>query len=112
MLASKPVCQHGFAEFIADDTTSGRQVARPDIGRGKEKITESFFEWNDDRITWKWGPRSETSHEIGGKLRTITTSLPATKFCELLPSLDRINHRFIILRSLHQAFSKHIKSSH
>lgn len=49
-------------------------------------------------------PKPEASHGIRGKPRTITTSLLAAKFCEFLPRLDRINHRFIILRSLHQIF--------
>ena len=57
-------------------------------------------------------PKPEAPDGIRGEFGAIPTSLPGVNFCEILPRLSRIAHRFSIIRSLHQLSSGHVDGSH
>lgn len=57
-------------------------------------------------------PKPEAPDGVRGELGAIPTSLPGVKFCEVLPRLSKIAHRFSIIRSLHQPSSGHVDGSH
>lgn len=45
--------------------------------------------------------------EIRGEFKPISTSVPGTQICELLPQMARIAHRYSIIRSLADAVDDH-----
>jgi hypothetical protein len=47
-----------------------------------------------------WDPKPDAPAEIRGEFRTIPTSMPGTRFCEHLPRLSRLAHRFALVRSM------------
>ena len=47
-----------------------------------------------------WDPKPDAPAEIRGEFRTIPTSVPGTRFCEHLPRLSRLAHRFALVRSM------------
>jgi len=57
-------------------------------------------------------PKPEAPDEIRGELGAIPTTLTGIRFCELLPRLASIAHRFSVIRSLHQPSSGHVEGSH
>ncbi len=57
-------------------------------------------------------PKPDAPAGIRGELGAIGTTLPGVGFCEILPRLARIAHRFSLIRSLHQPSSGHVDGSH
>lgn len=57
-------------------------------------------------------PKPEASSDYRGELDAISTTLPGVQFCEVLPRLAQMAHRFNIIRSLHQPSSGHVDGSH
>ncbi len=45
-------------------------------------------------------PKPRAPREIRGSFGPISTSIPGVQFCELLPKLSRLAHKFSIVRSL------------
>ena len=57
-------------------------------------------------------PKPEAPAEYRGELGAIPTTLPGVRFCEVLPRLAHLAHRFSVIRSLHQPSSGHVDGSH
>lgn len=57
-------------------------------------------------------PKPRAPVEFRGELRSIQTTLPDIEFCEVLPRLAHMAHRFSVIRSLHQSSSDHVVGSH
>ena len=57
-------------------------------------------------------PKPEAPVEFRGELEAIQTTLPGIQFCEVLPRLAHLAHRFSVIRSLHQPSSDHVVGSH
>lgn len=57
-------------------------------------------------------PKPDAPVEYRGELGTTPTTLPGIRFCEVLPRLARLAHRFSVIRSLHQPSSGHVDGSH
>ena len=57
-------------------------------------------------------PKPNAPAEYRGELGTIETSLPGIRFCEILPRLAAIAHKFTVIRSLHLPTSGHVSASH
>lgn len=57
-------------------------------------------------------PKPESPVEFRGELGAISTTLPGVQFCEVLPRLALLAHRFSVIRSLHQPSSDHVVGSH
>ena len=57
-------------------------------------------------------PKPEAPVEFRGELAAIQTTLPGIEFCEVLPRLAHLAHRFSVIRSLHQPSSDHVVGSH
>jgi len=57
-------------------------------------------------------PKPDAPAEFRGQLGAIPTSLPGVQFCEVLPRLASLAHRFSVVRSLHQPSSGHVDGSH
>lgn len=57
-------------------------------------------------------PKPEAPVEFRGELAAIQTTLPGIEFCEVLPRLAHLAHRFSVIRSLHQSSSDHVVGSH
>ncbi len=55
-------------------------------------------------------PKPDAPEEIRGTLTAIDTSLPGVRFCESLPHLARIAHRFAVLRSFSHDSNDHFVS--
>ena len=73
--------------------------ARADeVAAAKEK--QVLFIWIDGGISQyeSWDPKPNT--QFGGPFRPISTSIPGTQFCELLPRSARQAHRLTIIRSM------------
>ena len=85
-------------------------LAKPHTGKKRSLIVlwqdggPSHFETFD--------PKPESPAEIRGDLGAISTTLPGVKFCEVIPRLAQLAHRFSIIRSLHQPSSGHVDGSH
>ena len=56
-------------------------------------------------------PKPEAPSEIRGELGSIDTALPGVRFCEILPRLASLAHKFSLIRSLHQASSHHVTAT-
>lgn len=57
-------------------------------------------------------PKPAAPVEFRGELAAIQTTLPGIEFCEVLPRLAHLAHRFSVIRSLHQPSSDHVVGSH
>jgi hypothetical protein len=57
-------------------------------------------------------PKPDAPAEYRGELGAIQTTLPGVAFCEVLPRLAQLAHRFSVVRSLHQPSSGHVDGSH
>ncbi len=57
-------------------------------------------------------PKPAAPVEFRGELGAIQTTLPGIQFCEVLPRLAHLAHRFSVIRSLHQPSSDHVVGSH
>jgi hypothetical protein len=57
-------------------------------------------------------PKPSAPSEYRGELGAIDTSLPGVQFCEVLPRLAQMAHRFSVIRSIHQPSSGHVDGSH
>jgi hypothetical protein len=56
-------------------------------------------------------PKPDAPSEIRGELSSIATSLPGVRFCEILPRLAGLAHKFSVIRSLHQPSSNHVSAT-
>ena len=70
--------------------------------------------WQDGGPTHHetFDPKPNAPAEFRGQLDAIQTSLPGVQFCEVLPKLAQVAHRFSVVRSLHQPSSGHVDGSH
>ncbi len=57
-------------------------------------------------------PKPDAPVDYRGELDSIATTLPGVQFCEVLPRLAKLAHRFSVIRSLHQPSSGHVDGSH
>ena len=57
-------------------------------------------------------PKPDAPVEYRGELGAISTSLPGIQFCEVLPKLAQMAHKFSVIRSIHQPSSGHVIGSH
>ena len=57
-------------------------------------------------------PKPHAPVEFRGELGAIQTTLPGIQFCEVLPRLAHLAHRFSVIRSLSQSSSDHVVGSH
>ncbi len=56
-------------------------------------------------------PKPDAPSEFRGELSSIATSLPGVRFCEILPQLAGMAHKFSVIRSLHQPSSNHVSAT-
>ena len=79
-----------------------------------EKKRSLILLWQDGGPTHfeTFDPKPEAPADFRGELGAIPTTLPGIKFCDVLPKLSRIAHRFSVIRSLHQPSSGHVDGSH
>lgn len=73
-----------------------------------------IFLWQDGGPSHfeTFDPKPDSSREFRGELRAIPTTLPGVQFCEILPRLARLAHRFSVIRSIHQPSSGHVSGTH
>ncbi len=83
------------------------------LGSGSKKRSLILL-WQDGGPSHfeTFDPKPEAPVEFRGELGGIQTTLPGVQFCEVLPRLAHLAHRFSVIRSLHQPSSDHVVGSH
>lgn len=109
-------------EFIQYALTGVGAISLPNLLRlraeapvpGARSDTSLIFLWQDGGPTHfeTFDPKPEAQREYRGELGTIPTTLSGVRFCEVIPRLARLAHRFSVIRSLHQPSSGHVIGSH
>ena len=74
------------------------------------KNTKLILLWQDGGPTHHetFDPKPDAPLEYRGELGAIPTTLAGVRFCEVLPRLAKLAHRFSVIRSIHQPSSGHV----
>src|SRR6476661_8037021 len=80
---------------------AGAALAAPAFAEAmKQRSKQVLFLWMDGGMSQleSWDPKPNTT--FGGPFRSIPTSVPGVRFCELLPKTAKQAHHLAIVRSL------------
>lgn len=74
------------------------------------KDTKLIVLWQDGGPSHHetFDPKPDAPLEYRGELGAIPTTLTGIRFCEVLPRLAKLAHRFSVIRSIHQPSSGHV----
>ena len=75
-----------------------RRPASPGAGKAKSVLVV-FASGGQSQID-TWDPKPDAPAEMRGAFRPVATSVPGTRFCEHLPRLARLAHKFTVVRSM------------
>src|SRR5277367_1290908 len=82
--------------------------ATPGSGFGQAKSCILLYLFGSPSQHDTFDPKPDAPEDIRGELASISTVLPGTRFCELLPKIARVCDRTTIVRSMTHPHPDHL----
>jgi uncharacterized protein (DUF1501 family) len=79
-------------------------AAAKELSKSQKRVVVVFLEGGLSQLE-SWDPKPNT--DTGGPFKAISTSVPGTHVCELLPHTAKLMHRVALVRSLNSQTSDH-----